>query len=550
MRALKLRGICFVVLILKLSFLSFAVADEYQDKAYLLESIGSALNLVNSSSQLLNEHKQKMESETNNIDRQMLELEQKRLIDVMVENEKTLSQLVYGDDVLSLNDQEFENKEFNWKNELTEVLKPFVSEIKSLTKVQREKERLKIELEFYGKKITRLQSAYARIEDLYNVKEIDPALKKHINKMKKELSALLETSQSHLRVLKSKRKELDLQRKKQEDLGVQQLHQMLAKIMYHLLLALLVAILVYYLVNVLKVYLNTLQVSHDQRKLFFVRALQFFLRMLSMILAIASYCIVLVVFSEWALLSVSMIVLLGMVLTLRDVLPQYITEMRTILNLGSVREGERVIYKGIPWRVNNLNFYTEIFNDDLNVGFRLPIGEVGELKSRPVLEGERWFPSRIGDYVMLEENVYGQVCQQSPDMVVVNSFGALKHYAVSDFYAAKPVNLSRNTFTLDSNIGIDYKYQCDATTSVLEKMNAFLVNRLKVEVFSEHVIKIRAEFLNAGDSSLNYMIIMQCEGQGASQYYVMERWLQKVGVDCCNQFEWGIPFPQVVLNKA
>jgi hypothetical protein len=38
-------------------------------------------------------------------------------------------------------------------------------------------------------------------------------------------------------------------------------------------------------------------------------------------------------------------------------LPSFIREVMLLLNIGAVREGERVVYNGIPWLVKTLNLY-------------------------------------------------------------------------------------------------------------------------------------------------------------------------------------------------
>jgi hypothetical protein len=58
--------------------------------------------------------------------------------------------------------------------------------------------------------------------------------------------------------------------------------------------------------------------------------------------------------------------------------------MLAALDLGSVRQGERLIHGGIPWRVDALNMYCDFSNPDLTGGtMRLPVKELFGLHSRP-----------------------------------------------------------------------------------------------------------------------------------------------------------------------
>ncbi len=66
----------------------------------------------------------------------------------------------------------------------------------------------------------------------------------------------------------------------------------------------------------------------------------------------------------------------------------------------------------------------------------------------------------------------------------------------------------------------------------------------------EHVESILVEFQEAGASSLNYMIYVTMKGEAADSYYVLNRLLQKICVDTCNERSWVIPFNQLTVHAG
>ena len=79
-----------------------------------------------------------------------------------------------------------------------------------------------------------------------------------------------------------------------------------------------------------------------------------------------TYFIVLYSFAEWLLIVVSLFVLASLILGLRETLPNYLVEMKTLLNMGSIRQSERLIYNGLPWQIGHLNVHTRLHNTALN----------------------------------------------------------------------------------------------------------------------------------------------------------------------------------------
>ena len=79
------------------------------------------------------------------------------------------------------------------------------------------------------------------------------------------------------------------------------------------------------------------------------------------------------------------------------------------------------------------------------------------------------FPTKHGDYVVLEDDTYGAIYLQSPEVVQLSVLGgATKTYSTQDFLSMHPRNLS-DGFGIYMQFGLDYALQSTITSKVLEK---------------------------------------------------------------------------------
>ena len=271
----------------------------------------------------------------------------------------------------------------------------------------------------------------------------------------------------------------------------------------------------------------------------------------SILLAVVAVVVVFYVRGDWLLLALSIVAILGVLWASKQALPPYLEQMRLILNLGPVRQGERLVYQGVPWRVDKLNFYCEFSNPELSGAvLRLPVRDVMPLHSRPAPVKEPWFPTHLDDWVVLGDGTYGKVIQQSPEQVVVLRLGgSLKTYPTSEFLGQTPENLSRG-FRISSTFGIDYQHQAECTEEIPEVFHEALERVLIEKFHREHIRSIKVEFASAGASSLDYAILTDFSGELASRMNVIQRLVQRVCVDVCNERGWVIPFTQITVHQA
>lgn len=319
----------------------------------------------------------------------------------------------------------------------------------------------------------------------------------------------------------------------------------------NLLIALVTGVLVFLLTRRLYAKFRSISPVHRRKASLASRIADIMAALLAILFALWGVMMVFYFRGDWLLLTLVVLFLVGAVWAGKTSLPPYIEQLRTLLNLGSIREGERVVYEGLPWKVKSLGFLTILENPRLQGGeYRIPVRHVMHMISRQPEDREPWFPTETDDWVMLADETYGKVVTQTPEQVVVLKLGgSLKTYSTVEFLAQTPENLSHG-YRVSCTFGIDYQHQSLATTEVPGKFETALTAGLFEKFEREQIRSIKVEFLSAGASSLDYQILVDVDGALASRMHVLQRLIQKICVETCNAEAWVIPFTQITIHQA
>jgi hypothetical protein len=120
-----------------------------------------------------------------------------------------------------------------------------------------------------------------------------------------------------------------------------------------------------------------------------------------------------------------------------------------------------------------------LVNEALQGGtIALPAAIVGTLFSRMTVEGEPWFPTLVGDYVLLDDGCFGQVETQTPETVIVATGNTRKHYATSVFLSQNPQNFSHG-FEIAADVEIEQDRLRVDRAALLKAVTTQLEDRLK-----------------------------------------------------------------------
>ncbi|WP_031485444.1 YoaK family protein [Maridesulfovibrio frigidus] len=440
---------------------------------------------------------------------------------------------------------------FQWQEEIETLVKPILYELKEMTKRPRQVERLKSRVAYFESKLPRAKEAVASIEEL--IASTDSLLLKaeldnlKIDFLKKRTNISNQLDVAHFELNELQKEKTSLFESTKKVMAV--FFKSRGK---NILIALLAFAGVFLFFRIIDRGFRKIHPAFKaKQRPFYIRIFEIVLLFISVLAATLASLFTLYTSGDWFLLSIALIFLLGALWTARAGFTRYYEQVKLILNLGAVRENERIVHNGVPWKVDRLQIYAKLRNPVLSPStIRLPIRELENLISRPIGNNEPWFPCRKNDWVILSDGVRGKVISQSPDMVeLLQRGGAYVTYQTPVFLGLNPLNISRN-FRIKSVFGIDYAHQAKSTTSILEQAKNFISTKLEEDGYSKHVLNLKVEFESAGASSLNLVIIADFHSDIAELYGRLTRALQRYSVDACNHFEWNIPFAQLVVHKA
>ena len=280
------------------------------------------------------------------------------------------------------------------------------------------------------------------------------------------------------------------------------------------------------------------------------RLAKYVFRAVSFVILLIVVIAVFYVRGDMLLLGLAIIAVVGVALGLRQAVPRFYREARLLLNLGSVRENERVMYNGLPWQVVSLNVHSILRNPELTGVVRLPLELMSTLVSRPAGK-EPWFPASKGDYLMLEGGLFRQVIRLTPEVVELQSGGgSIFSTPTSEFYRWTFENLSRGeTYAISATFGIDYQHQAISLTDVAPRFRNAIDYAIVHSEYGESLNQVQVELKKAGDSSLDFWIWVTMQRSAISGLFKLERMIQQACVRVCTEENWGIPFPHITVQQ-
>jgi hypothetical protein len=461
---------------------------------------------------------------------------------------ENLNEIAAGADINNLRTSQ--ETKFDIKEELFSLVRPAIKEMKDMTSHVRQKSDLKDNIAYYKTKLPVVERAVANITRLLQAnenKELDKRLKNMLADWNKQLTFMRSELQSaQLQLEKLEKSESSVGEASQSYLksffqarGLY-LSQALGVVILVLLLSRLSHAAIVYLIPGYKA----------EHRSFRLRLIDLLHRILTVILVIIGPMVVFYMVEDWVLFSLGILLMIGIGLTLRHALPRYWKQIQLFLNIGSVREDERIDLDGLPWRVRSINIFSILENPTAEICQRIRIDDLVDLKSRPFRKDDPWFPCVRGDWVLLSDGMRGKVIGITQELVeLVARGGAHRTYRTAEFLSLSPTNLSRN-FRLKETIGISYDLQKESVSSIPGLLQAFIVERIKQSDYANKLLNLRVEFERANTSSLDVVVIADFDGSVADLYNRLRRTLQAWCVTACTEYGWEIPFTQLTLHQA
>ncbi len=448
-------------------------------------------------------------------------------------------------------------KKFDLWVELESLAEPIVKMLKSATADARQIEKLRTTLEDSKRQQETAQKAIERLSALLSQNEDDGA-KGDQTKLNMHLTGLLEEWKKREKeqgdLAETAEQQLELRLREQANapssVGTYATSFFRSRGL-NLMLSLVAFFSVFAIFRLVGRGLHSFRRSQNISSNFATRLGGLLLNIFTVVASLFAMLFVLNMLNDWILLGLTAVFAVALSWVGLKMLPAIVEQVTLLLNLGAVQEGERVMLAGVPWRVERLDFHTDLVNPDLEGGtFTLPVRELVGLHSRPAAQEEAWFPTRKGDWVQLKDGRVGRVMIQTPELVQIEELGGARiTYATPDFVGEAPRNLSTG-YRVEVIFGIDYRHQAQATEEIPRRLQDHVWHGLLRLLDGEGLRSVQVELLKAGDSSIDYEVEADVEGVCAHRFEDVEREMARLLVEACNLYGWTIPFPQVVLHRG
>jgi len=444
---------------------------------------------------------------------------------------------------------EDKDSKLDWRDELVQIARPILDSLKEATAKPRKIEELRRSIEQYENQLRLARKGKDAIELLYSAK-MEPVVANGLDELKKTWQERSKNIQRSLEIAQSKLQIIEGENTRFFETSGRVLLEFLQGRGLTLLLAIMIALAIWFAMRSLRRWVKQWRKpKQDREQEAKVRLLLYIYHFLTMVLMSLSVLMVFYLRGDLLLLSVAIFALAMLMLSIWRFLPGYIAEARLLLNMGAAREGERVIYSGLPFRIDSLNLYSELRNPELEGGIRLPLSSLSGMISRPQAN-ETWFPTQKGDYLLMPDGSYALVLQQTVEMVRLKVAGKSVQYASTDFLNLSVQNLSRDGFGVVVVFGIDYQHQAIALEQVSARFKSGLQSAFQDSDYADDLKDLVVDFKSAASNSLDYLIYATMDGRVAGSYFSIGRLIQKTCVEICNQEAWVIPFSQLTIHHA
>lgn len=249
------------------------------------------------------------------------------------------------------------------------------------------------------------------------------------------------------------------------------------------------------------------------------------------------------------LFGFAILIILAMAISFRNSIPAYFKRLRTFLNMGLAREGERVMYQGIPWEIEHINLYSVfLYNPLLDNGrLRLTIDLLENMISRDVPHYEVYYPTKVGDTVIVDA-IFAKIVRQTPETIFLDSYGTAVEYGTEEFVGRKPQNITTG-FLASTKFTLASVHRA----SDIDEIIALLKQSVEVEIakddqFEKHVLSVGVNYREIdlyGD--LVFGMSISVGPNAVDYYYAATRLLQRAALNAAESAKWQLPSKMVAV---
>jgi len=444
--------------------------------------------------------------------------------------------------------EEAPKEDFDWQKELGKLLEPLLAELENATKESRELGQLNQQLELNKE---REKVANLALENLKPLSEIagDPQLKTELQELQTTWESRLRDARNQITVLQNQLEEKEKERASPIEEARAKASGFVNTKGLNLLLGVVAFAAVFFGMRALQEGIRKIKPSKKKGKSFSSRLTTLLWTLFTVLASIGAMLATFNARGDWFLLSLSLLFLIGVGWGAMKTLPAFIEQFRMMLNMGSVREDERLVYEGLPWKVNAISFRTELVNPLLEGGvLHLPTQMLVGLLSRPPGKSEEWFPSRPGDWVLLSDETYGRISYQTPSSVQITSPGGSQRVIPSTQYLELSPTVLSTGFRREIFFGLEHTLLKEIITG-LPSLAETHVRAALEEKLGDKVTYVETVLSEVTDTRLNLRVRVDVNGEGASSWGDIPAWVQQALVALGTSEGWNIPIPQLRIHS-
>jgi hypothetical protein len=438
----------------------------------------------------------------------------------------------------------------NFQADLIEMFSPILNEMKSLSEKPRRMETMKKELADYQGKLEKITVALSNIERVSH-HNTDPELKKQLDALmeywqqkNRELTSLNEATQRKIDTELAKEVPMTTAIKEAVSSFFKERGQ-------HLFFSILAFILIYMLFQ----FFQRLFYTHNplrKKDKYMVEAnlADLAFSVLTFVAAIGAMLMVLYISGDWLILSIVGLIFLGLAWAARNTLPLYVEQIKLLLNFGTVRHGELLVYEGISYEVAEIGMYTYLSNPRLTGGsVRLPIKDLIGMRSRTFdAEKELLFPCNKGDWLLLNGSRL-QVTEQTPQYVELEYYGSPEAMPTAKFLSQHIRNLSAKPFWAGVIFQVNFEYRTHFV-EMCDKIKVAIAEDMNRRGMADKVLGDWVELDELTDSALGIRVWLQLSPDVASKYSDVRMWIAQTLMTLSAKEDWEIPYPELLLHHS
>lgn len=408
---------------------------------------------------------------------------------------------------------------FSWQSALGKILEPILAEIEAASAESRQLGMLRQEVARFSEREAVAANALRRVEATLAAgvgsEALQGALDSEANLWRERLSI----ARNQANAARIQLEDLEAARGGFLDSATPYIRAFLTKRGLNLVVGILAALAVFFTMRLILHLLRKLRISANPNSLG-SRLFDLVTNLLSVFGAIAALLIAFSAAGDLFLLGIVLIFLIGAAWAGIQIIPQFIESLKIILNVGMVKEDERLLFDDVPWNVDTLGFTCVLSNPRLDgAKLELPVRRLVGLHSRQWAHNEPRFPTAVNEWIELADGAFGQIVSQNPSTIEIAAPGGLIHtISTPQFLAQRPRNLSIRGFRIRNQL----RFANTATQQLLDWVDnglaAELQEAIQAMVPPEALLKLRA-FLTQTDLTGTELTVESDFAPAAAPHY-------------------------------